>query len=103
MQDFTKQLQIPRPLRRYFRERVTKGLSDVGIVIDGDNPWDISVHDERFFTRVARDGTLEMGESYMNSWWDCPALEQLSTPRLVPFPAHRNLDPTLRSMLSNTK
>ena len=48
-----------------------------GIGIDGDRPWDIRVHDERIYQRVLGDGTLGLGEAYMDGWWDCDALDEL--------------------------
>ncbi len=51
-------------------------LADAGVVVGGENPWDIEVHDDRFYTRILRDGTLGFGESYMEGWWDSRALDQ---------------------------
>ncbi len=48
------------------------------IAIDGRRPWDIHVHNPDFFRRVLADGTLGMGESYMEGWWDCEALDEMS-------------------------
>ena len=57
-------------------------LSDVlaaaDIRINGDRSWDITVHDDRFFGRVLASGTLGFGESYMEGWWDCEALDEMS-------------------------
>lgn len=50
-------------------------LSQAGIVINGLNPWDIRVHDKRFFKRVLQQGSLGLGESYMEGWWDCKRLD----------------------------
>jgi cyclopropane-fatty-acyl-phospholipid synthase len=52
-------------------------LASAGITVGGDAPWDLQVHDERFYARVLRDGTLGVGESYVEGWWDCPALDQM--------------------------
>jgi len=46
-------------------------LSTAAIEINGKNPWDLQVHDERFFDRVMRDASLGLGESYLDGWWDC--------------------------------
>jgi cyclopropane-fatty-acyl-phospholipid synthase len=35
------------------------------------------VHDRRFFSRVLASGTLGFGESYMDGWWDCDALDEM--------------------------
>ncbi|AKL12343.1 TPA: cyclopropane fatty acyl phospholipid synthase [Kluyvera intermedia] len=50
-------------------------LSQAGIVINGPEPWDIRVHDTRFFKRVLQQGSLGLGESYMEGWWDCKRLD----------------------------
>jgi cyclopropane-fatty-acyl-phospholipid synthase len=52
-------------------------LASADIRINGDCPWDIMVHDERFFSRVLASGTLGFGESYMEGWWDCDALDEM--------------------------
>lgn len=54
-----------------------KVLSDAGIIVNGPNPWDIQVHDRRFYTRVLREKNLGLGESYMEGWWDCERLDEL--------------------------
>ena len=47
------------------------------IFLHGERPWDLDVHDERFFRRVLTGGTLGLGESYMDGWWDCDALDEM--------------------------
>jgi cyclopropane-fatty-acyl-phospholipid synthase len=47
------------------------------IRLDGQRPWDIRVHDDRFYARVLSAATLGLGESYMDGWWDCEALDEL--------------------------
>lgn len=51
-------------------------LSLAGIAVNGKDPSDIKVHNNAFYQRVLRDGALGLGESYMDGWWDCPALDQ---------------------------
>jgi cyclopropane-fatty-acyl-phospholipid synthase len=51
-------------------------LGLAGVAVNGDRPWDIRVHDERMYGRVLKEGTLGLGESYMDGWWDAPALDQ---------------------------
>lgn len=52
-------------------------LARAGITVNGPNPWDIQVHDERLYTRALRDGSLGVGEAYVDGWWDCEALDQM--------------------------
>jgi len=51
-------------------------LSAAEVEVNGPNPWDIQVHDNRFYGRVLREGELGLGESYMDGWWDCQAIDQ---------------------------
>lgn len=60
-------------LRRRFQELI----EPAGIQIDGPNAWDPQIHDERFFRRVFLQGTLGLGESYMDGWWECARLDEL--------------------------
>ncbi len=51
-------------------------LSTADVEVGGDRLWDIQVHDSRFYDRVLREKELGLGESYMDGWWDCEALDQ---------------------------
>lgn len=52
-------------------------LEPAGITINGPNPWDIQVHDDRWYGRVLRYKNLGLGESYMDGWWDCQQLDEM--------------------------
>lgn len=58
------------------KRRVQEILSLADVEIDGPRPWDITVHDESVYARVLRQGSIGLGESYMDGSWDCPALDQ---------------------------
>ena len=45
---------------------ITNIFGAADIRLDGERPWDITVHDERFYRRVLASGTLGFGESYMD-------------------------------------
>ncbi len=51
-------------------------LSEAGITVNGDKPFDIQVHNNKYYQRILTEGALGLGESYMDSWWDCKALDQ---------------------------
>lgn len=51
-------------------------LSLADVKIGGDREWDIEVHNPDFFKRIMASGSLALGESYMDGWWDCKALDQ---------------------------
>jgi cyclopropane-fatty-acyl-phospholipid synthase len=52
-------------------------LELANVELNGKNPWDIQVHNPNFFSRVLQEASLGLGESYMDGWWDCEALDQL--------------------------
>ncbi|HAB51823.1 MAG: cyclopropane-fatty-acyl-phospholipid synthase [Ignavibacteria bacterium RIFOXYB2_FULL_35_12] len=52
-------------------------LSLAGIEINGIKPWDIQVHDERFYKRAITEVELGLGESYMDGWWDVEKLDDM--------------------------
>ncbi|MGB5746619.1 MAG: cyclopropane fatty acyl phospholipid synthase [Desulfobacterales bacterium] len=58
-------------------KRLVQQLLDLaGVQIDGHAPCDIQVHNPDFYPRVIAGGSLALGESYMDGWWDCKALDQ---------------------------
>ena len=61
------------------QQRFEQMLAPAGIQINGSNPWDVQVHNPDLFLRIARDGTLGLGEAYMDGWWDCEALDEMIT------------------------
>ncbi|GAB4183858.1 MAG: cyclopropane fatty acyl phospholipid synthase [Geothermobacteraceae bacterium] len=60
-----------------FRRRLEYLLNLADVRIDGDRDWDIQVHNPHFFRRILAQGSLGLGESYMDGWWDCGAIDQL--------------------------
>ena len=52
-------------------------LARLDVQINGNRPWDIQVDNPDFFNRVLGGGSLALGESYMDGWWRCEALDQL--------------------------
>ena len=59
------------------KARLTAMLAEAGITINGDQPHDIQVHDERLYARLARKRTIAAGESYVDGWWDCEQLDEM--------------------------
>jgi cyclopropane-fatty-acyl-phospholipid synthase len=51
-------------------------LELAGIKINGDNPWDIQVHNDEFYRRAITEGELGIGESYMDGWWDSEKIDE---------------------------
>ncbi|WP_419785631.1 cyclopropane fatty acyl phospholipid synthase [Pseudodesulfovibrio sp.] len=55
---------------------VTHLLDEADIHINGQNPWDISVEDERLFREVLRTKNLALGEGYVHGWWNCDHVDE---------------------------
>ena len=70
------ELQAPHfPHSDWCQRRVEGLLGEAGIGVDGARPWDIEVHDRRFYTQVMAWGSLGLGESYMDGVWESAALD----------------------------
>ncbi|MBW1703618.1 MAG: cyclopropane fatty acyl phospholipid synthase [Deltaproteobacteria bacterium] len=59
-----------------FRDKVERLLSFADVKIGGDRPWDIQVHNKDLYVRLMAKGSLGLGESYMDGWWDCKCLDE---------------------------
>jgi len=55
---------------------VNKLLEPSEIKINGNNPWDIKIINPDVYDRVKAEGSLGLGESYMDGWWECKNLDQ---------------------------
>lgn len=60
-----------------YKDLTKELLSVAEIEINGPNPWDIQIYDERFYKRVITQGELGLGESYMDKWWDVEKLDEM--------------------------
>jgi len=59
------------------REMLTRLLQAADIEINGSRPWDFQVRVEEVFRRIARQGSIGAGESYMDGWWESEQLDEL--------------------------
>lgn len=59
------------------QEQVQKLLEGTGITFNGTNPWDLQIKNDRFYKRVLTKGSLGLGESYMDGWWECECIDGL--------------------------
>lgn len=51
-------------------------LEKAGLEVDGPAPHDPHIHDRRFYERIVSQGSLALGESYMDGWWSCERLDE---------------------------
>lgn len=58
------------------QEIVKDILTRMDIRINGPRPWDIQIKNPQFYHRVVTGGSLALGESYMDGWWDCERLDE---------------------------
>lgn len=49
--------------------KIKELLSLAGVEVNGTNPWDIVIKNPKTYDRVLRDGTLGLGEAYIDEWW----------------------------------
>jgi cyclopropane-fatty-acyl-phospholipid synthase len=68
---------VPKLAASSYRRAFAEVLARAGVTVDGTEPWDLRVHDERTFRRILAQGSLGAGESYMDGWWDCGRLDEM--------------------------
>jgi cyclopropane-fatty-acyl-phospholipid synthase len=69
-------------------------LAKADVHVNGNRPWDIQVHDARTANRVLAQGSLGLGESYMEGWWDCESLDEFFC-RILRARLDERVSPTL--------
>lgn len=47
-----------------------------GIQLNGPNSWDIHVLNDKFYQKVISQGSLGLGEAYMDGWWEAEHLDE---------------------------
>lgn len=60
-----------------FRTKFEQFLEGTGIVVNGNNPCDIKVYNPNLYERIMTQGSVGLGEAYMDEWWDCDRLDEL--------------------------
>src|SRR5689334_24615444 len=70
----TRHTPVPRASAE--ARKVAEILGLAGIRLNGPEPWDMQVHNPDFFRRVLAEGSIGLGESYMDGWWDAAALDE---------------------------
>lgn len=65
---------IQPPQNHWYRMAHTL-LQQADITINGVEPFDLQVHHPKLFERILKEGSLGLGESYMDGWWQCQRLD----------------------------
>ncbi|MFD1944778.1 cyclopropane fatty acyl phospholipid synthase [Paradevosia shaoguanensis] len=50
--------------------QLTSLLAQAGITVNGPNPWDPQINNPHVWNRIFAQGSLGLGEAYMDGWWD---------------------------------
>lgn len=58
------------------RKMLTNLLETANINVNGNDPWDIQVHNDDVFNRVLAKGNLGLGEAYMDGAWDAGQIDE---------------------------
>ena len=53
-------------------------LDRIDVRIGGNRPWDLQVHNARFYTESLPYGTKGVLDAYVDGWWDCDQLDVLA-------------------------
>jgi cyclopropane-fatty-acyl-phospholipid synthase len=62
-------------MSNFSKKAIMEILDSAGIVIGGEQPGDIIINNPEVFSAIAKHGSLGLGESYMDGWWDCTNLD----------------------------
>jgi cyclopropane-fatty-acyl-phospholipid synthase len=60
-----------------YRKIAEEILATTQVTINGNQPWDIRVHNDAFYRRVLTEGDMGIGEAYMEGWWDSERVDEL--------------------------
>ena len=88
------------------RKKCEQIFSLADIKIAGSRPWDIQVHNDKLYARLLTDGSLGLGEGYMDEWWEAESVDELIC-KLLKYQLHEKIKPykiialTLRAKLTN--
>ncbi len=58
------------------KQVIEKFIEPLNIRLNGERPWDIQVKESGFYQRVLSEGSLALGETYMEGWWECNSLDR---------------------------
>ena len=57
-------------------DRAAALLERADVRVGGTREWDIQIHHPQVLQRILAQGSLGLGESYMDRWWDCERVDE---------------------------
>jgi cyclopropane-fatty-acyl-phospholipid synthase len=73
-------------------------FGSAGVGVEGRAPGDILVKNDAFYGRLLREASIGLGESYMDGWWECDALD-LFIEKLLRVDIKKKIEGSLRLKL----
>jgi cyclopropane-fatty-acyl-phospholipid synthase len=74
--DRRSHLAVPRLAKG--QKALTEVFARAGITFGGNEPWDMRILDERFYARALSQGSMGLGESYIEGWWECDRVDEMA-------------------------
>lgn len=87
----TPEVELETKSGSRLKKIIERLLAPTDIRINGNQPWDIQVHNEKLYSRIFSAGPLGFGEAYMDGWWDCERIDML-----VEKITHARIDRSIR-------
>ena len=69
-------------------KKVTSILARADVQVGGNRPGDIQIKDRQFFRKLLWDGSLGLGEAYVDGYFECEQIDVLCY-KLVKYEAHQ--------------
>ena len=66
----------PQPEQTGAQAAFEELLAQADVRLNGPRPWDLQIRHGGTFERVLGQGSLGLGESYMDGWWDCERVDE---------------------------
>lgn len=60
-----------------FKQNLKTLLKSADVEINGKHSWDMQIKDDIVYKRILQDGSLGLGEAYMDEQWNCKAVDEL--------------------------
>ncbi|PMR77060.1 cyclopropane fatty acyl phospholipid synthase [Billgrantia endophytica] len=88
-------IALPHSRARRVLESLLEGS---GVTLNGEAPWDPQIYHPDFCSRILRQGTLGLGEAYMEGWWECERIDEMARRLLLHGLGERARPPSDRLM-----